>query len=365
MIEIKVLDAIFDQVVQAGTTLAFDRFVETEQGRRILSKFGVSRELAAHDFDAIYKRAVMEYAVNHYRDQQTKQIVQVFADQGLQKAFETSFRTQDTISVQTCISALYEASTETGELAGIAPSVFEAELQSLSGIFNGVVLGLRPLYFDPLEHKLDTHTQLLLAEVAKLQELITQKQDTSVSSMESIVENVHVSASPQVTYLRKLTEIEEEIATNPASAEAWLRKAALLYKAHDMNAALKAINRASELDSKSVDILHGRACILCDYAASQCNSPKSFFVEALEIFEKVRTDIGEAHVDYHIGNALSGLGREEEAIAKYQQAIDALDDDELKARAWTNMGNSYISLSQGEKAVGAFQRALVQLGRNE
>ena len=358
MIATQVIDAILEQVVQTGTSLAFDQFVETERGRQVLSKLGVSRELAAHDFEGIYKRAVLEYSVNCYRDHRSKQIIRVFSDPGLQNAFEASLRTQNLMSVQSCIAALYEASTETGELAGIEPIAFEHELGRLSDIFNNIVAGLRPLYLDPLEHKLDANHQALMAELVKLQAQIASSQESSAPVVECVDAEIRVSSSPEAAYLRKLSDIEEKLGTNPADTDLWLRKASLLYEANEFEAALRAINRASELDSDSIEVLHARACILCDYAASQCNSPRSFFAEALEIFEKVRLDVGEALVDYHIGNALSGLGRHDAAVAKFQQAIKTLTKDELKARAWTNMGNSYIALSQGDNAIEAFQHAL-------
>jgi len=80
--------------------------------------------------------------------------------------------------------------------------------------------------------------------------------------------------------------------------------------------------------------------------------------EALDIFKLVRRDLGEPIVDYHIGNALSGLERYEDAIEKYEEAINTLDDDELKARAWTNMGNAHIALNRESEGINAFAKAL-------
>ena len=359
MITVNIIDTILELVIETGTHLAFDKLVETEPGRMILSKLGISRELAPNDFESIYKRALLEYSVNCYRDQQSKKIIRVFADPGLQRAFEQSFRLQNPAEFQSCLNQLYEASTVTGELDGIDRPILEKELHNLIDIFDRIVGDLRPLYLDPLQHEIRADHKAILAELADLKAQIISSQTTSALVHQDSTNEVRSNPSPEVAYLRQMTVVEESIATNPANAEAWLEKASLLYNANDLDNALKAINRASELDDgKSIDILHGRACILCDYARDNCNSPKSFLAEALEIFQTIRSAVGEAIADYHIGNALSGLGRHEEAISSFQQAIATLKDVELKARAWTNMGNSYVSIGDGKKAIDSFQHAL-------
>ena len=55
MIASKILDGIFELVVQTGTELTFTKFVATEPGRKLLHKLNLTREIAANDFDSIYK----------------------------------------------------------------------------------------------------------------------------------------------------------------------------------------------------------------------------------------------------------------------------------------------------------------------
>ncbi|VVN43186.1 DUF4365 domain-containing protein [Pseudomonas fluorescens] len=72
-----------------------------------------------------------------------------------------------------------------------------------------------------------------------------------------------------------------------------------------------------------------------------------------------RIDVGSLH--YSIGNALSALGREGEAVDQYQTALDHIVDDagfSLFAQCYKNLGTSYEKLGYEEKAAGFYREAL-------
>lgn len=304
----KIIDSIFEQVVQTGTELAFNKFIETEKGRKLLKKLSLSRTVQPNDFDSIYSLAIVEYSVNNYHNDGSRIIIHTFADKGLQQAFENSLKANTPTDIQKCLDEIYEASSETGELDTIARHTLEQELKKLSQIFERIVNSLRPLYFDPFENKLEANHKTLEAKLDEILSQISTKQEIEpVSSNPETFDNLTIS-NPTIEYLQKLTKVEVEIATNPSDSTAWLKKASILYnEGDDMDGALKAINEAQKLNSDSIDILHAKACILCDYTASRGNSPKSYLAESLELFKQIRIEVGEAITDYHIGNVLSGL----------------------------------------------------------
>jgi tetratricopeptide (TPR) repeat protein len=58
---------------------------------------------------------------------------------------------------------------------------------------------------------------------------------------------------------------------------------------------------------------------------------------------------------FNHGNVLYGLGRKEEACAKFRQALGI---EPTYAEAWNNLGNSLADLGRLDEAVGAYERAL-------
>jgi tetratricopeptide (TPR) repeat protein len=58
---------------------------------------------------------------------------------------------------------------------------------------------------------------------------------------------------------------------------------------------------------------------------------------------------------YNRGNALGNLGRYEEAVASFDQALKIKPDDDS---AWNNRGNALGNLGRYEEAVASFDQAL-------
>lgn len=71
-----------------------------------------------------------------------------------------------------------------------------------------------------------------------------------------------------------------------------------------------------------------------------------------------RYQIGSLH--YSIGNGFSALGREKDAIARYENALLHLsaEDRHLLAQCYKNLGSSFEKLGQEDKAVGYYHDAL-------
>lgn len=82
------------------------------------------------------------------------------------------------------------------------------------------------------------------------------------------------------------------------------------------------------------------------------------YATAEEAYRKSLTLERKPNAVYNLGNSLFQQKRYEEAIEKYQQAVDISDDPALRADAFHNMGNTYFELEDYRNSVIAFENAL-------
>ena len=79
------------------------------------------------------------------------------------------------------------------------------------------------------------------------------------------------------------------------------------------------------------------------------------YVDALIWYDKVkRADVRSADLDYNIGNSLSALGKHEEAIGCYDEAIRK----DPSSGVYNNKGVSLAALSKHEEAIGCYDEAI-------
>lgn len=96
--------------------------------------------------------------------------------------------------------------------------------------------------------------------------------------------------------------------------------------------------------------------------AGICAHPER--IEAGILLLESRLDLGKYQVGslyYSIGNALSALGREKDAIAAYQSGVENTNADEapdLLAQCYKNLGSSFERLGEVKDAVEYYRRAL-------
>jgi len=61
---------------------------------------------------------------------------------------------------------------------------------------------------------------------------------------------------------------------------------------------------------------------------------------------------------YNLGNALYETNKFERAIEHYIAAVENATDDEIKSKAYHNLGNAYAKVNQNKEAVGAYKNSL-------
>ncbi len=98
------------------------------------------------------------------------------------------------------------------------------------------------------------------------------------------------------------------------------------------------------------------------YRASQTGDEK-----ALELFKKVRASYGgtlSADIaQYYSGNCLMTMGRNQEALAEYQDLVKRSGvDKELKGIAYQRIGYAQAALGSAEESLKAFEQAEALLG---
>jgi tetratricopeptide (TPR) repeat protein len=155
-------------------------------------------------------------------------------------------------------------------------------------------------------------------------------------------------------YEPAIVELKAYLENHPESYSAWQALAWSHYCLNHLEEALADINRASKLkdtaQSRSI-----RACILVEKGISQKN--KSSVIEGLRLLEELLTSlkVHTWHIFYNLGNALGALGKHEEAIARYKQAI-ALDA--RRPELWKNLASSYHLSGDHQAEMECFDKAL-------
>jgi tetratricopeptide (TPR) repeat protein len=155
-------------------------------------------------------------------------------------------------------------------------------------------------------------------------------------------------------YDAAIVELKAFLANEPESDIAWQALAWSHYCLNHLDEALTHVNRALKLkdtpQSRSV-----RACILVEKGIEHKN--RASVIEGLKLFEELLTSlrVHTWHIFYNLGNALAALGRHQEAIARYKQAIKL---DSKKPETWKNLASSYHLIGDHKAEMECFEKAL-------
>jgi tetratricopeptide (TPR) repeat protein len=140
----------------------------------------------------------------------------------------------------------------------------------------------------------------------------------------------------------------------PESAAAWQALAWSHYCLRRFDEALSELNRALKLRDEQ-QALSIRACILTEKGIIDGN--KAAVIEALRLFERLlaSTKVQTWHILFNLGNALGALGRHQDAIARYKQAIEL---EASKPEIWKNLATAYHLIGNHHDEMECFDRAL-------
>src|SRR5438094_5424146 len=155
-------------------------------------------------------------------------------------------------------------------------------------------------------------------------------------------------------YDAAIVELKAFLLNQPESDTARQALAWSHYCLNHLDEALTDINRVLKLkdtpQSRSV-----RACILVEKGIEQKNGKS--VIEGLKLFEELLSSlrVHPWHIFYNLGNALGALGRHQEAIARYKQAITL---DSRKPEIWKNLASSYHLIGDHQAEMESFDKAL-------
>lgn len=125
------------------------------------------------------------------------------------------------------------------------------------------------------------------------------------------------------------------------------------YSLYRYKEALISINRAIALASDDVNALALKASILVEAGIEDRDRPS--IVLALGIFEQVAKTSQQWEDHYNFGNALSALGRHQEAKREYSIALSI---NPTQAEVWKNLGTVYFHLDNHQEEFRCYEKAL-------
>jgi tetratricopeptide (TPR) repeat protein len=156
------------------------------------------------------------------------------------------------------------------------------------------------------------------------------------------------------SYDAAIGELRTLLADHPESDQSWRTLAWAYYCVHRLDEALAAINRAAKLkdgpESRSI-----RGCILVEKGVQ--DRSKASVQEGLAIFEALLASlpVHTWHIFYNVANALSALGRHQDAIERYKLAVQL---DESRPEIWKNLASSYHRIGDHKAEMDCFDKAL-------
>ncbi len=132
----------------------------------------------------------------------------------------------------------------------------------------------------------------------------------------------------------------------PDFADAWNNRGVLLRKLDRKEEALECFARALQIDPGHIQALTNHGAILIELRR---------FEEALANYDKVLATAPDAQGWYNFGFAQQMLGRTQEALVAYDQAVKL---DPNLADAWNGRGSLLRGLGRADDAMMSFRRAL-------
>lgn len=176
--------------------------------------------------------------------------------------------------------------------------------------------------------------------------LLTEQGDLELKEINKLIEGDQADAA--VLQLKRLLE------RNPERTEASQLLAWAYYKMHRYEEALAEINRTIKRDDRP-EYRSIRACILAEKGIRDAD--RSSVLEARRIFEELLTSqpVHTFHIFYNLGNVLSELGDYQEAIKRYQTAIEL---EERQPMIWKNLASAYHLAGNHDEEMRCFDKAL-------
>lgn len=172
-----------------------------------------------------------------------------------------------------------------------------------------------------------------------------------------IDDTLNLGLPPAISQQLRITELRAVVAAEPREARGWLDLATIYYEIDNMDEALKAINRAWDLDSENRNTKQVRACVLAEFARRN-SGPPSMLCEAISLFQSTRSGPGDPMADYNTGNCYLELRQFQKAVEHYDRALSAEPDPQQAAQIWTNRGNAVDMTGNSQDAVDSFKKAL-------
>ena len=154
--------------------------------------------------------------------------------------------------------------------------------------------------------------------------------------------------------LAKLSRYDESISCfdiaimlNPKSANLWMNKGDSLSKQGRIEESIKSFDNALKLDTNNSRALSLKASLLLNQGK---------YVDALECLDKVTQKTNEKVLWNDKGVALAGLGKYQEAIQSYENALKIDPNFDVTLN---NKGLSLYNLRKYQEAINCFDRILV------
>ncbi len=154
-------------------------------------------------------------------------------------------------------------------------------------------------------------------------------------------------------YERAVVELKGYLSHNPSRKDAWKALAWSEYQLFRYNEALLSINKALKIENNDKELLEIRACVLAEYGIS--NNDRASLLEAEGIFQRQAAEANTWTTFYNYANALSALGKYNEAIEQYEKALIY---DSNQPEIWKNLGSAYHNVEDHNKEIKCFDRAL-------
>jgi len=162
-----------------------------------------------------------------------------------------------------------------------------------------------------------------------------------------------------ISIRRQLKIIELQIATQERSQgfEVWLDLATAYYDLDNKAEALKAIEKAWDLAPNNKHVKQAKACIIAEFAIINGGTP-SMLHEAIKLFKSTRSGTNAPMTDYNIGNSYAGLKQHKQAIKYFDKSLAEKPSAQLAAQILTNRGNALDEIGKQEEAVQSFKNAI-------
>jgi tetratricopeptide (TPR) repeat protein len=143
----------------------------------------------------------------------------------------------------------------------------------------------------------------------------------------------------------------------PSAVENWRRLARLEYLLRNYDAAIEAINSATQFASQDghlkLNLELFKASMLAEKGIADGSRP--LLIQAKEVFENAVGTLRRAEDHYNLANVLGALGDLDESRRHYRRSLELKPEN---ARTWKNYGSLCINLGDHDFGMQCFEKAL-------